>query len=403
LLTLWNVYAFFVTYANASDFDPGTADTPAATERPIMDRWALSQLAGTVRTVRERMEHYDATAAGRRIQTFVDDLSNWYVRRSRRRFWDPEGDAGADTIAAFATLWECLVAVAGMLAPFMPFTSEAMWRNLAAGRGDRPDSVHLSDFPEVHEGAVDPGLDEAMAAARQLVELGRRVRVETKTRIRQPLLEAVVHSAERRGELDHLLSLVAEELNVKAVRLAKADEAFGRWRAKPNFRVLGPRLGPRVKALAETLATDEGGLAGLLAAGETAEVTIDDGPAVMIGPGDVELVQEVLEGWGIASEGGVTVALELEVTPELRLEGLARELVRAVQDTRKAAGLQVSDRIVLGIQTSGEVAAALARHRDEVARETLAVDLVDGSLPDPATRVEVTLEDQPVTISLRPA
>ncbi|MGZ8578143.1 MAG: isoleucine--tRNA ligase [Actinomycetota bacterium] len=401
LLTLWNTYAFFVTYANASGFDPETAVAPAIANRPVMDRWILSRLAGTVRTVRERLEGYDATTAGRRIETFVDDLSNWYVRRSRRRFWDPEGDGGSAE-AAFATLWECLVTVAGLLAPFMPFTSEAIWRNLAAGRGDRPDSVHLSDYPSVHEAAVDPGLDEAMDAARELVELGRRVRVETKTRIRQPLLEAVVHSAERRGELEELLPLVAEELNVKRVRIADADEAFGRWRAKPNFKVLGPRLGPRVQTLAEALASDDGELAGRLAAGETVEVTIDAGPAVAVAPDDVDLVQEVLEGWGLASEGPTTVALELEVTPALRLEGLARELVRAVQDARKAAGLQVSDRIVLGLQAGGELGEALQRHREEVARETLAVEVLEGAVPDATGRSDMTLEGQPVTVTLRP-
>ncbi|MGZ8571897.1 MAG: DUF5915 domain-containing protein, partial [Actinomycetota bacterium] len=261
---------------------------------------------------------------------------------------------------------------------------------------------HLSDYPSVHEAAVDPGLDEAMDAARELVELGRRVRVETKTRIRQPLLEAVVHSAERRGELEELLPLVAEELNVKRVRIADADEAFGRWRAKPNFKVLGPRLGPRVQTLAEALASDDGELAGRLAAGETVEVTIDAGPAVAVAPDDVDLVQEVLEGWGLASEGPTTVALELEVTPALRLEGLARELVRAVQDARKAAGLQVSDRIVLGLQAGGELGEALQRHREEVARETLAVEVLEGAVPDATGRSDLTLEGQPVTVTLRP-
>ncbi|HEY7477727.1 MAG TPA: isoleucine--tRNA ligase [Actinomycetota bacterium] len=403
LLTLWNVYAFFVTYANAGGFDPETSPAPAPNERPLLDRWALSQLAGTTRYVRERMDDYDATAAGRRIQAFVDDLSNWYVRRSRRRFWDPDGHGGAETASAYRTLWECLVGVAGMLAPFMPFVSEALWRNLAAARDGRPDSVHLSWFPEVHEAAVDPGLDEAMAAARHLVELGRRVRVETKTRTRQPLAEAVVHTAERRGELDDLLPLIAEELNVRRVRFAGPDEAFGIWRAKPAFRTLGPRLGPRVKALAAALERDDGSLAGRLAAGATVEVAIDDGPQVAVGPEDVELLQEVLEGWGVASEGGVTVALELEVTAELRLEGIARELVRAIQDERKAAGLDVTDRIVLGIVATGEVAEALERHADVVAAETLATELVTDRTPPDAAARDVTVDGRGVTIGLRRA
>jgi len=401
LLTLWHVHAFFVTYANAAGFDPETDVAPPVHERPTMDRWVLSQLAGTVREARDRLEHYDATAAGRRIQRFIDDLSNWYVRRCRRRFWDPAGEGGQDSIAAFATLWECLTTVATLLAPFTPFIAEALWRNLAAGRDGRPDSVHLADYPSVHEAAVDPGLDEAMAAARQLVELGRRVRVETKTKTRQPLLEAVVHTGARHGGLEDLLGVVANELNVKRVRFADSADAFGRWRAKPDFKVLGPRLGPRVQRLAAALAADDGELAGRLAAGESIEVEIDDGPAVAVSRADVELVQEVLEGWGVASEGGVTLALELDVTPELRSEGLARELVRLVQEARKGAELEVSDRIVLAIEAGGELAAAFAAHRDYVAGETLASETSDGPLPDAALRQEAVIDGEAVTVSLR--
>ena len=267
-LTLRNVYSFFVTYANAADFDPATSSAPALHERSLMDRWISSRLAGLAREVTERLDQYDATTAGRRIEAFVDDLSNWYVRRCRRRFWNPGGEGGADAEAAFRTLYECLVTLSGLLAPFTPFVAEEMWRNLAAGRAGRPDSVHLSDFPEVHEASIDPGLDEAGAMARKIVELGRRVRVDTKTRTRQPLSEAVVHLAGRRGQLDDLLDVIADELNVKSVRFADSAEAFGTWRAKPDFRVLGPRLGPRVKAVAAALSDDDGTLAGSLARAE---------------------------------------------------------------------------------------------------------------------------------------
>ena len=193
LLTLWNVYAFFVTYANAEGFDPSEPFPPAA-ERPALDRWALSQLAHTVRIAREGLESYDATGAGRRIQAFVDDLSNWYVRRARRRFWNPGAEGnGDDARAAFHTLHTCLVTVAQLLAPFTPFISEELWRNLAADRDGAPMSVHLSDYPVADDEAVDTALDEAMDAARAIVELGRRIRVETRSRTRQPLSEAVVH------------------------------------------------------------------------------------------------------------------------------------------------------------------------------------------------------------------
>ena len=402
LLTLWNVYSFFVTYANANGFDPVSSGAPSADRRAVMDRWVLSQLADTVREARERLDTYDATGAGRRIQSFVSDLSNWYVRRTRRRFWNPGGVAGADAEAAAQTLHHCLVTVATLLAPFVPFLAEELWRNLAADRGAMPDSVHLADYPLVEDAAVDPALDRSMALARAVVELGRRIRVETKTKTRQPLHEAVVHVPGRDAELDGLLDVIADELNVKDVRFADT-ESFGAWRAKPNYRVLGRALGRRVQAVADALARDDGSLAARSAAGETVEITLDDGSAVTLEPDQVELAQEVMSGWGVASENGVTVALELEVSPELRLEGVARDLTRALQDLRKAAGLHVSDRIMAGVEASGTVAEALGAHPDAIAAETLAVELVRGAIPDAIIRQVTAIDDETVTVSLRKA
>jgi isoleucyl-tRNA synthetase len=401
LLTLWNVYAFFVTYANANGFDPSVASavSKASAAPSIMDRWVRSRLADTVREARERLESYDATGAGRRIQAFVDELSNWFVRRSRRRFWNPGGVADPDADAASATLHHCLVTVATLLAPFTPFVAEELWRNLAAGRDGRPDSVHLADYPEPDTRDRDPSLDASMALARDVVELGRRVRAQTKTKTRQPLPEAVLHVPGRHTELDDLLDVIADELNVRSVRFAEM-ETFGAWRVKPSYRLLGPRLGPRVNDLAAALARDDGTVAARLAAGETVEIEIGDGSPISISPDEVDLAQEVMEGWGVASEGGVTVALELEITPELRLEGLARELVRLLQDARKAAGLAVSDRIVAGVIAEGEIAAALDAHRDEIAGEVLAVRLVSGSVENGTYRQVSDLDGAPVTIEL---
>jgi isoleucyl-tRNA synthetase len=350
------------------------------------------------------MDAYDATTAGRRIQTFVDDLSTWYVRRSRRRFWNPTGAPDPDTRVAFRTLHACLVTLAQLLAPFTPFVAEALWRTLAADRAGRPSSVHLSDFPEVQEHRIDPGLDAAMATARQVVELARRVRVESKVRTRQPLAEAIAQVPDRTADLDLLLPIVAEELNVHDVRFATSADPLGTWRAKPDFKVLGPRLGARVKALAAALEADaSGSVAGRLAGGEHVELTIDDGPAVTIGPDDVELARSALAGWGVASDGGVTVALELELTPALEREGLARELVRAAQDARKNAGLDVSDRIALGID-GDEVAREVVREWAAfIAGETLATDLVSGPI-DGATHTEdVDVGGRAVRIELRRA
>jgi isoleucyl-tRNA synthetase len=241
-----------------------------------------------------------------------------------------------------------------------------------------------------------------MAAARAIVELGRRIRTETKVKVRQPLLEAVVHLPGDRETVMPLLDLVADELNVKAVVFAESADRFGRWRAKPNFKVLGPRLGPAVRDAAAALAADPAPAAEL-AAGHRVSIPLPDGSTVELGPDDVDLVQDTVEGWGVASEGGITVALELELTPELRREGLARELVRVVQDARKAAGLEVSDRIVLGLGASGEVAGALAEHRSSIAGETLATELREGEVADAAYRQVVPVEGSTVTVTLRRA
>ncbi|MGH2650578.1 MAG: class I tRNA ligase family protein, partial [Actinomycetota bacterium] len=401
LLTLWNVYAFHVTYANASGFEPENVAI-APEDRPPLDRWILSQLSQVADEVRDGLDGYDATGAGRRIARFVDDLSNWYVRLARRRFWDPGGAGGADTDAAFVTLQESLVAVARLLAPFTPFVSEEIWRNLAAGRGGLPESVHLSDYPEAEDSMVDRALDEVMQAARQIVELGRRIRSESKVKVRQPLLEAVVHYPGDHDALRPLLPLVAQELNVKGVVFAESAEQLGRWRAKPNFRTLGPRLGPRVKEVAAALAADDGSLAASLARGERVTVGTSSGE-VSLGPDDVDLTQETAGGWGMAAEGGLTVAIELEPTEELRLEGLARELVRLVQDARKAAALDITDRIELGIQTTGDLARAVAAHRDEIAGETLAISLIDEAADGAEASREGSIDGRAVTISLRKA
>jgi isoleucyl-tRNA synthetase len=400
LLTLWNVYAFFTTYANAEGFDPDATMAPPAAARPVMDRWILSRLASTVRRTRAGLDAYDATDAGRAIGSLVDDLSNWYVRRSRRRFWNPDAETDGDAEAAFATLHSCLVTVAGLLAPFTPFVAEELWRTLAAGRGTHPDSVHLTDYPAGDPAAIDEALEATMATARAIVELGRRVRTETKTRTRQPLDEAVIHVAGDHAVLTPLLAEVAGELNVKRVVFAESVDAFGRWRAKPDFKVLGPRLGPRVQEVARALAADDGATASALARGDAVDLALADGETVTLQPNDVDLTQEVREGWGVGSEGGVTVALDLEISPALRLEGVARELIRVIQDARKEAGLAVTDRIALGVETDGEIAAALDAHGGVVAGETLATALT--STLDPAGhRQDAEIEGIPVAISVR--
>jgi isoleucyl-tRNA synthetase len=400
LLTLWNVYAFFVTYANADGFDPA-ADAPIPSARPLMDRWILSQLARTVQIARHGLDAYDATGAGRAIERFVDHLSNWYVRRSRRRFWNPGGAGGEDASAAFHTLYECLTTVAALLAPFTPFVAEELWRNLAADRGGRPVSVHLAAYPESDETAVDASLDAAMEVGRTIVELGRRIRVEHRVRTRQPLSGAVVHHPGDRARLGEVLDVVRDELNVKEIGFAGSVDELGTWRAKPDFRVLGPRLGSRVREVAAALAADDGALAGELARGREVTVPLSDGD-VTLAPDDCELAQEVSGGFGVASEGGVTLALALEITDDLRAEGLAREVIRLVQGARKAAELDVGDRIDLGLAAGGAVRAAIDFHRSTIAGETLAVSISDVPLQG-GFRQDAEVEGQPVVVTVRMA
>jgi len=398
VLTLWNTYAFFVTYANADDLDPAAAPPPA--ERGPLDRWMLSRLHRLVRDATADMETFDATTAGRRLQDAIDDLSNWYVRRSRRRFWDTArtGGAEADKLAAYATLHECLVTLATLLAPFTPFLSDELYRNLA-GEG-APESVHLCDWPVADESLIDASLEEAMEVVRTAVSLGRTVRSDTKVRVRQPLAGAVLHVPGDRSRLRPLLDLMAEELNVRAVRFAESADELAGWRAKPNFKVLGPKLGPRVQEVAAALAADDGSFGEALARGETVSVSLPSGN-VELEPGDVELVRQIQEGWGLASDGPVTVALDLTLDDDLRREGLARELVHHVQALRKTAGLDVSDRIALGVEADGAVAEALASHREWIASEVLATSVTDGAVRDAAATDDVEIEGTQVGLSLR--
>ena len=359
-LQLWNTYGFFVLYANVNE-----VDLPA--ERPgdldDLDAWALSRLSATVEAVTERLDDYDTTSAGRAVAAFVDDLSNWYVRRSRRRFWD--GDP-----AAFWTLRECLVTVSKLLAPLTPFMADAIYGNLD---GSEP-SVHLCDFPD--PGARDEELEEAMSVARDAVELGRAARAHGKLKVRQPLGEAVVVAADReRAAIARFEDVLRQELNVKAVRYVSEAEELGRWELKPNYRALGPRFGKRMPLVAKAVAAlDAGRAAGTLRDGGSVGVFVD-GEEHPLGPDDVQMVLQPLEGYQVERAGTHAVALNLELDDELLREGLAREVVHAIQNARKAAGLNVEDRIALTLGGDSSLLDAVRAHEPYVTGETLATSL----------------------------
>jgi isoleucyl-tRNA synthetase len=380
LLQLWNTYGFYVLYANVNGVEPG--DVAPVND---LDRWALSRLAATVEAVTDRLEHYDATRAGHAIAAFVDDLSNWYVRRSRRRFWD--GDP-----AAFATLRRCLVTVTQLLAPFTPFVADEIYDNLD---GSEP-SVHLTDWPS--PGERDEELEFAMATVRETVRLGLAARGQAKLKVRQPLRAAVVVAAgSERAAIERLADVALEELNVKQLRYVSQADELGSYEVKPNYRALGPRFGKQMPQVAAAVAAlDPAHVASALRNGGRVAIAVD-GHDHELSDDDLMLAMRPLEGYQLEREGSHAVALELELDDQLRREGLAREIVHAIQNARKSAGLQIEDRIELLLGGDGELIEAAREHEPYVTRETLAVsvsyDGVGGVEP-------VTIEGRPLHIAV---
>jgi isoleucyl-tRNA synthetase len=385
LLTLWNTYSFWVLYANAEDLGPADFDGELAPSEDL-DRWALSKLQSTVATVRERMDAFDCTAAGRAIAEYVEELSNWYVRLSRRRFW--EGDR-----AAFATLRHCLLEVAALLGPFTPFLAEEIHLNLTGGEAEEfggwPDSVHLRDFPEPDPALADAELEAAMDAVRLTVELGRAARAQAKAKVRQPLRRAVIvaNDAER-AAIEARADLVTAELNVKELDFVSEEADLVSYAVKPNYRALGPRFGKRMPQVAAAVeALDPRHVAEVMAGGGEVGINVD-GDEHALAPDEVTLSLQPLEGYEVEAEAGHAVALQLELDDELRREGLAREIVHAVQNARKAAGLDISDRIALGLAGDDELLAAARAHEPYIAAEVLATSVAYDAGEGPPIRVD---------------
>ena len=403
-LTLWNTYAFFVTYANLDGWSPQVA-APPVSERDPLDRWVLSELHSLVRDVTQAYEGYDVPGATRPIQAFVEQLSNWYVRLSRRRFWKSEDDA--DKLSAYATLYECLVTVAHLLAPTMPFVSEAIYRNLVASVDPAaPDSVHLSSWPKHDEALIDHSLMNDMALAQRLVSLGRAARESANLRVRQPLAEAafaVRSQAEREAALA-LSGLIASELNVKQVRVLDDAAAVVHYRLNPLPQLLGKKFGkdfPRVqKALREGAPEDVRTWARALLSGQPVTLTLD-GQDFQVAPEECEVRQEAAEGYAVAEEGGYLAALSTALTEELILEGLAREIVRRIQAMRRDADFEISDRIVVMYQVSELLARAIHAHEAYIAGETLADALLDRPPEDGFYSQEFTIDGETLQLGVK--
>jgi len=384
LLTYWNTASFLLLYLTAAAAGgAGPVPAPPPSGRPALDRWLLSELNVLVRDVTSDLEALDSAAAGRRLAAFIDELSNWYVRRCRRRFWD--GPVTADGAAAFATLSEALNALTRLMAPITPFITDYLW-DVLRDEG-APESVHLAAWPVADESLIDPALAAQMALARRLVELGRSARATAAVKTRQPLDRALI-AAPGFAELgSELRAQVAGELNVRTLGALSASAGdLVRHSVKANFRALGRRFGSGTQPVAAAIAAaDPAWLAGQLASAGSAQVEVD-GERVAIGPDDVIVTETPAAGWTVAADAGETVALQVTITPELRREGLAREFVRLVQDARKADGLEVTDRIrVRWASADGDLAAALAEHESMISGEVLATEVspLSGSQAEP--------------------
>ncbi|NPV84647.1 MAG: isoleucine--tRNA ligase [Anaerolineae bacterium] len=398
-LILWNTYSFFVTYANLDNWKPQQGVKP---KYSLLDRWLLSSLHALVRDVTRAYENYDVLAATRPIESFVNLLSTWYLRRSRRRFWKTESDD--DKQAAYATLYEALVTVSKLLAPAMPFLSEALYQNLVRTvKANAPVSVHLSNWPQYDPDWIDEKLNRDMALVLKLVSLGHAARNKANRKVRQPLAEAAfaVGSAEELGVLELYADLLMDELNVKKVRaLSTAGEAVD-FSLNPLPKQLGQKYASRFPEVRKAiLALDAEKAAQRLLAGESLTISVS-GEEIEILPEEVEVRVQAHSGFAVASEGGYLAALVTDLTPELVNEGLAREFVRRVQDLRKQTGLDIADRITLYYNASEGLGQAIQAFREYIMGETLAVELVSGEIPVGVFSFSDTFDGEQVTIAVQ--
>ena len=396
--TFWNTYGFFVLYARLDDVDLRQEIPPAG--RPEIDRWVLALLNQTVRTCTAALDDYDAKRAGEAIESFVDQLSNWYVRRNRRRFWkstDPD-----DKRSAYLTLYECLEVANKMMAPFVPFLAEHIYQNLVRTvDGDAPISVHMSAWPAVNEEYDDDSLLFDIGVVQKVVGLARAARGQSGVRTRQPLSRLLLRApddAAAKALADHKEQIL-EELNVKTIEFIARDEGLVNYRIKPNLPKLGKEYGKELPDIRRALAEADGAaVAGKVARGENVTISIPSGEILLTGE-DLLIETSSAEGYACGADAGYLTALDTSLTEELIREGIAREMIRTVQESRKQAGLEVSDRIILGVSGSAGVEAALEEYRDYLMSETLATEWQIGQ-KNPRVLEKRTLDDEEWTIEI---
>ncbi|MBA4385545.1 MAG: isoleucine--tRNA ligase, partial [Anaerolinea sp.] len=400
-LTLWNTYSFFVTYANLDGWKP---EKNVKVEYSLLDQWLLSSLHTLVKEVTEALETYDVIGATRPIEQFVDQLSNWYLRRSRRRFWKSGSDT--DKQAAYATLYEALVTVGKLLAPTMPFIADELFLNLVSSVEEGlPDSVHLMPWPEYDPARINEKLNRDMSLIMRLTSLGHAARNKANRKVRQPLSEAAfaVSNREEASVLMEYADLLEDELNVKTVRsLNSASEAVS-YTLNPQAKQLGQKYGNRYPDIRKAiLALEAEKYAQKLLAGDSIYVEVN-GEELQLLPEEVEVRIQAREGYAVGSEGAYLAALVTELTPELVQEGLAREFVRRVQDLRKTSDLEIADRIILYFTATPGLTGAVKAFADYIQTETLTVELKNGEIPSDAAIFEDEFDSEKVSIGLKKA
>lgn len=395
--TLVNTYSFFALYANIDKFNFSNALVPYS-ERPEIDRWIISKLNALVEEYEKQMDAYDVTKAARAVSDFtIDQLSNWYVRRSRRRFWKSE--MNKEKLSAYQTLYECLITVAKLTSPFAPFIAEEIYRNLnTVTKKENYESVHLADFPSITY--REPELEEKMDVAQKVVYLTRAIRAKNNLKVRQPLKRMmVVVEKDRRDALGKMKDVILDEVNIKELVVLDDDSEIVNKTAKANFKSIGPKFGKKVKAVAELIKNFGKDEIKKLESGENIEIEVD-GEKLSIAKDDVEIMSHQIEGWVVESEEGVTVAIDTELDEKLIEEGLAREFVNRVQNMRKEAGFDVTDKINISFTGSSELVKAINNFSDYISNETLAEKLISEQISDGGFRQDWKIGDYECSIRI---
>jgi isoleucyl-tRNA synthetase len=395
--TLYNTYSFFALYANVDNFDPSAPQVPVE-ERPEIDRWIISLLNSLVAEVTADIDDYEPTKATRAISAFVgDNLSNWYVRLNRKRFWG--GGMTTDKLAAYQTLYECLKTVSLLMAPFAPFYSDQLYRDLTGSTT----SVHLAKYPEACDGLIDKVLEERQHIAQEITSMVLSLRRKKALKVRQPLQAIMIPVLNDRQKetIEAVADLILNEVNVKEIRYVGNDAGVLVKRIKPNFKALGPKYGKIMKALAQKLTSLSQDAINKFE--QSGSITLEvNGQQAVVDVADVEIISEDIPGWLVANEGSLTVALDIQLTPELKQEGTARELVNRIQNVRKSKNFDITDKIVVKIEPNDNCKAAVEQFAGYIAKQVLAVSVtVEPVSPDEA--IELDMDDYRLNVAVEKA